>query len=121
MAERVKWIVHKGKKILSCDFSNVAVEKEYLQLLERTTEMLEVELNGNPSEILQVVDITGAKPTRAVKEKAKDNMKLVKERSHLTFALVGISGLTKIIANAISKDMYFVSNIQEAKDKLVNA
>ncbi len=121
MGERVKWINHKGKKILFCDFSNVVAEQEYLQLLGQTEEMLKAELKGNPGEILQVMDISGAKPTKAVKEKANENTKLVKENARLTLALVGISGLTKIIANAISKDMYFVSNMEEAKEKVIDA
>jgi hypothetical protein len=64
-----------------------------------------------------MLDITGTYSTPKVKETASNaRQKANKQLGKVYSALIGISTIQRIIANAINKEQYFASNIDDAKD-----
>ncbi len=123
MEERVKWVTHKGKKILVIDYKDYQIEKikndEYLKYLTEARKII----NKQPlKSLLIITDITDAgftkKSNDAMREFARKNTPYVKAS-----AVVGVTGLKKVVITAIKvvtkRNLKIFDNIEDAKDWLV--
>jgi hypothetical protein len=118
MGERVNWIQHRGKKILFCTFTGLE-ETEYLAQVDE----MENELEGQPSgsNVLMLIDVTNSRMTPATRDRGKQTVSVLEKAGvTTTTAMVGISGLQKIIASSISKDVHYGKDIESVKDWLVS-
>lgn len=115
---RVNYINHKNKKILHIDFSNLNKD-EILEVIEEAKSMIVKEpLNS----ILTLSDFTNISfdktATKNLEEYAEHNKPYVKAG-----ALLGITGLKKIIYNAILKitgrKLEVFSDAKPAKEWLI--
>ncbi len=117
MAERIQWTEYKGKKILISNFSNYN-EEEYIRGTEEMEKVLLKEPRG--SRPLLIVDVTNSHMSKASSDRGKKTVELLTEADIITkTAMVGIVGIKKIIAQAISRDVYFAKDMESAKEWLV--
>ena len=118
MSERIQWIQHGGKEILYSDYSEVS-EAQYLTLVDE----MEGELLKKPqgSNLLILINVKDSNMTPATRDRGKQTSAVVQEAGITSLtAVVGISGVQRIIVQAISKDTYFAKDIGSAKDWLVS-
>jgi hypothetical protein len=116
MNERSKWIEYKGKKLFHMDLSGLE-EIDQLKILENSSEKW---INSNEKTILLINDVRNTYTTEEIKIGAKRAIQAVKDNGKNIFvALIGITGIKRIIANAIEKNMYFSKNIEDAKEWLI--
>ncbi|MBN1798541.1 MAG: hypothetical protein JW822_08180 [Spirochaetales bacterium] len=117
MSEQIKWIKHKGKKILVCDFSNYN-EKQYLAGVDAMEKELLKQARG--SFPLLIVDVTNSHMNQVTSDRGKQCAIAVQKAGITTLtAMVGITGVKRIIAQAISRDVYFAKDMESAKEWLV--
>ena len=116
MNKRIQYIQHQGREIIFLDYSNLE-EEEYLQAIKETEEKVLAHSN-NPQKNLNLVDVTGSPTTAAVIGAASKLIAKIGSRD-LLVALIGISGMKKVVARAFSKNYYFANSVEEAKDWLV--
>src|SRR5512133_2949013 len=94
---RIRFIDHKGKRILLEDFSNVKSEDELEKLILQAESVVHAQM---PKSLLVVVDMTnstfGPKVSQTSKEASKSNSPFVKAS-----AMVGMSKLMEIILNSV--------------------
>jgi hypothetical protein len=114
MSERVKWIEYRGKKILFCDFSNHDEQQYLVGVEEMETELLKLK----PDTVWpQIVDVTNSTMTKVTSDRGKKTVALLSEANIKTrTAMVGVTGIKRVIAQAISKDVYFAKNMDDAKE-----
>lgn len=112
MSGRVSWITHKGKDILFVDASGLR-EEAYLQVLD---EVEEVYCNLDPQSTLVLLDVTDSTSSTETTERQK-RLAAYKVAKHA--AVVGVTGLKRIIAQAVRKDFHFATSIEEGKEWLV--
>lgn len=113
----IQWVEHKGKRILICDFSKMD-EKGYIS----GTDAMEKELLAQPrgSKPLLLVDVTDSTMTKVTSERGKQTVDVLSKAGVVTVtAMVGITGLKKVIAQAISRDVHFADDRASAMDWLV--
>lgn len=115
MSDRIRWIEHKGKKILFCDYSGLPGVEQLKVIEEAKNEMLKQPLD---SVLLVLADITDTYTIQVVKEKFTE-LTEVRNRFKGSDATVGITGVKKIMANAIKRGIYFADTIEDAKEWLV--
>jgi len=117
MYEYIQWIEYVGKKILFCDFSNFN-EKQYIEGVDGMEKELLTQSRG--SNILMIVDVTHSSMTLASSERGKQCIAVLSKAGITTkTAMVGITGLKKIITQAISKDVYCAKDMDAAKNWVV--
>ena len=118
MSERVKWIQHKGKSILFCDFAGLN-EAQYLDgVAEMEAELLKQPAGTN---VLMLIDVAGSRMSAVTRDRGKETVAVVEKAGITTnTVLSGITGLQKIIAQAISRDVHFENDIESAKEWLVS-
>ena len=119
--DRVELINHNGKEIVALDFSNVNVnEKEIMKI---SVEKAKGIIASKPQKsVLVLTNLTNTgfdlEVSGIMKEYANHNTPYVKAS-----ALVGVSGLQKIILNAVKKltgrEYYLFDKKEEALDWLV--
>ncbi|WP_109830528.1 hypothetical protein [Reichenbachiella versicolor] len=91
---RVKWIEHKGKKILYCDYSGLRKSEQMLEVLhEVQSEMLK---SNEP--VCTISFVEGSFGSAEFMSQAKE---FSKKNSHIIAkeAVLGIEGLKKILLN----------------------
>ena len=110
----VKWITYKGKDILLNDYSNLD-EKGFLKAMD---DVDKVPIKGPEKSILCLTNITNTHATKTLTDKAKE---LMKERKKYmkAVAIVGVSGVKRIIAKMVVKDVYFAKDEIDAKEWLI--
>lgn len=118
MAE-VKWIEHKGKRILLMDFSN----SEKPDILRICNEVPEITAKEPPLSALGIVDVTGSKFDGDISEAFKQMAEKDKPYMKMT-AVVGVDGLKMIIFKIVLKftgrtNLVLKNSREEAKDWLV--
>lgn len=113
MNERREVIERDGAKIYYTDFSNLK-EDDFLALLDTAMEADSQIPEG--SNILQ--DISGCYLNDTIKKKLSEFVKIVKVRNY-DVAIIGITGLKKIIANALNRNTYFAKDKEDGIDWLV--
>jgi hypothetical protein len=124
MGNRVKWIEHKGEKILFCDYSNIRDEEEFIQAIEETEP--EVLKQAPGTLILMLIDATDSLVTSKVTGRARELAAAARGRGipSSPTAIVGVSGPAKkaVIAamQFLRPDLRGVDSVAEAKDWLVS-
>ena len=116
MSERMKWIDYKGQKILIEDYSNMAGEEFVAEIGEAEKELL----GCGQKLILTITNFSNATMSNDTKERANVMIQNAKAKGITLFvAAVGVTGIQRIIANAVVKDMHFAKSYDDAKDWLV--
>jgi len=112
MSERVKWIEHNGTKVLLSDCSKCD-EQQYLEIVgEMEAELLKCQ--PGPSWPL-IVDVTDSTMTKTTSDRGKKTVVLLSQAGVMTrTAMVGVTGIKRVIAQAISKDVYFARSMEDA-------
>ena len=118
MKPSVQWIEYKGKKILFCDFSGID-ENQYMTGVD----MMEKELLAQPpgSNVPLLIDVSNSRMTLATRDRGKKTVDVLLTTSITTkTVMIGITGLQKLIAQAISRDVHYANDLDSAKDWLAN-
>ncbi|MBN1411427.1 MAG: hypothetical protein JW969_11335 [Spirochaetales bacterium] len=117
MANRIEWIEYKGQKILFCDFSNYD-ENQYLEGVD----LMEKELlkQGEGSKLKLLIDVLNSHMTQKTSDRGKKTVEILTKADIVAVtAMVGITGVKRIIASAISKDVFFAKDKESAKEWLI--
>ncbi len=116
---RMKWIEYNEKDIFYIDYSNLSGEKFLKLIREQDIYIKTLE----KQDVLFLLNIKNMFFDNEGKEKIKESAKLISLHSK-KFALVGLTGLKKILLSIINKITSLgakgFSNEQDAKDWLVN-
>ena len=116
MSDRIKWIEHKGMKILHVDFSNLSGD----DFLNAIIEVEKVMLESNVKTIYYASNFTNVTQNNEIKKRAdKIIVNLTNNGQEVVMTIFGISGLSRIIAKAVKPDIYFARNEEEALEWLV--
>lgn len=67
--DRVRFIEHKGHRVLLLDYSGLRDEQEMLEMIEERTELVSHE---PPGSVLTLADLTGAQLTRESMQRVKE-------------------------------------------------
>ena len=96
--ERVRFITHKGKRVLLVDYSNVTDEAELLQMIEQREFLVDQQPKNS---VLVVLNVTGAKFSKEVLTRAKEAN--VYDRPYVRrSAMVGAADYQKAALDAVS-------------------
>ena len=96
--ERVRFITHKGRKVLLVDYSNLRDEAELLQIIEQREFMIDQQPKNS---VLVIIIVTGAKWSKDVLTRAKEAN--VYERPYVRrAALVGVADYQKAAIDAVA-------------------
>ena len=115
----VQWIDHRGKKILFIQVSGLDEEGYLAALDEAEKELLRQPAN---SSILTLWDISGSHITLKTKARGDQLVAALEEKGITsTTAMVGVTALQRVVAQAISKGagMHYAQSLEAAKDWLV--
>ncbi len=116
MSDRMKWVDHKGQKILIEDFSGMSGEDFINEVGNAEKEIL----GSGQKTVLTITNFTNAVMSNESKERANTMMQAAKAKGiTLHIAAIGVSGIQRIIANAVVKDMHFAKSSDDAKEWLV--
>jgi hypothetical protein len=118
MGKTINWIDHKGKKILFCDFAGFS-EDEYISGVDAMEK--ELLAQGKGSYTLLLIDVEGSHMTQKTSDRGKKTIEVLTPENITTkTSMIGISGVKRIIAQAISRDVHFDKDKESAKDWLVS-
>lgn len=115
---RVKWIEHKGKKILFTDYSGVKAQDEMLEIMYESMK----EVHKSPGTFLNLVDMTGAATGPDYMKEAKQQGKILMKKTEKS-AMIGVTGLKGMLLKGYN--LFSGDNIQpfvtkeEALDYLI--
>ena len=115
ISDRVKWIEHKGHKIFFNDYSGLD-EASYLAAIDESLRKISEIDPGTV--ILFLDDVTGTFTTSKIKAKFREIEHEMAKYKYV-IAVVGVSGMMKIIARAFMWDMYFAKDREDAKEWLI--
>ena len=118
MEHRIKFIEHKGRRILHLDFTQARAD-EVIQIIGKAKGVIAAQPAGSIRTLTDVTDIKfNTAATEAMKEFASHNKPYV-----TAAAVVGVTGLKKIIYNAVVKfsgrNLVAFDSHGQAKDWLV--
>lgn len=119
MEHRIKFIEHKGKKILHLDFSQARPD-EVIRIIRAAKDVIASQPSKSIRTLTDVTDLKfNTDAAEAMKEFATHNTPFVEKA-----AVVGVTGLKRIIYNAVVKfsgrDLVAFDSHGEAKDWLAN-
>lgn len=115
--DRIRWIDHKGKKILLLDYSGLLEEK----FVEYIRKSVDFQLNEVKDHVLVVCDVTGTRTTPKVAHASREaSHTLQKKGIQQKLATIGLNRMQRLIANIIRSDMYFASSMEDALNWLVD-
>lgn len=97
LEDRVKWIEYKGVKILDIDFSNIREYNEFLQVLNKVTDMIQ----NSEKKVRHLSDFTNTYASSDIFEAIK---RAGKSHGHLTEkrAAIGLKGVKVTLFNAFN-------------------
>ncbi len=118
MEHRVKFIEHKGKKILHLDFSQARAD-EVIHIIRKAKDVIAAQPANSIRTLTDVTDLKfNTDASEAMKEFASHNKPFV-----TAAAVVGVTGLKRIIYNAVVKfsgrNLVVFDSHGQAKDWLV--
>ncbi len=115
--ERIYWIKHNGLRILFNNYKDLR-DQEYVDAIKTSEKMT---FSIPTSKVYVINDVTGSFMNSDSTKAAKHWEKACIDNGKKMFlALVGVSGIKRVLANAIKKDIYFAKNIDDAKQWLLN-
>ena len=112
MGQYVEVITYKGKEIIYLNLEGLD-EGNQIKAMDEADKIFAMKDN-----ILNINNITNTITTPAVKERAKTLTDKYKNQIKGQ-VIVGVSGLKRMIAQGINKDMYFAKSLDDAKEWLV--
>ena len=112
MGQYVEVMTYQGKEIVYVNLAGLD-EANQLKALNELDQVFSQKNN-----ILAVSNIENTTTTPAVKDKAESNYKKHQHKIKAE-ALIGVSGIKKIIAQGVKKDIYFAKSLDDAKNWLV--
>lgn len=92
----VKWIEHKGKKILYCDMRNLSPEG--ITAIMKETDVLILE---SPGKILYLGNVEGAAVNREVMQEARRLTSTSRRNKFEKMAAVGVKGVKNVLMTAL--------------------
>ncbi len=116
MSERIKWIDHEGFRILSADYSGLP-EAEYMNAMDEVKNLLESE--PSDSIVLIMANVTNTKASGKIRNKGKEVSAAMDRFKGQANAVVGVTGVMKILAKTFVRSMYFAKSEDDAKGWLV--
>jgi len=115
MNDRVKWIEQQGSRMLFVDYSKLD-EDACLKVYEELRKTVMDQPAGVMIPI--IVDITGTFITERVRNAQKslsDEMhQKRKESEKAPTAVIGVTGIKKLIAKAFRSDIYYANDLNDA-------
>jgi len=114
MTDKIKIIEKGGTKILFTNLSNMST-KEILSMFPIMAELaIQHRIN------LNIIDITNTHSNAEIKDGSKAAIASIETKiGKVESALIGIRGIQKIIANAISSNNYFANDLDDAINHLL--
>ena len=118
--ERVRFIDHRGHRVLLLDYTNLADEPEILEMIEERRELVSKE---PPGSVLTLTDLSGAHVSRTVIQRLKE-VNVLEKPFVRRAAAVGAESLTpkgaaEAIATFAAKRWGRFATREEALDWLV--
>ena len=93
-------------------------EEEQLKIVEKATDMW---IESSEKKILLINDVSDTFTTQEVKAAAKHAIEAVRDSGkEIIITLIGITGIKRVIAKAINREMYFAKNMDDAKEWLLS-
>lgn len=124
MSKRVRWIEHKGERILFCDYTDMQSEETFIQALTETE--AEVLKQAPGTLILMLIDTTGSRVTPQVTKRARELAAAARQKG-IPSSPTAIVGLSSPAQQAILQAMQFLrpdlrtaESVLAAKDWLVS-
>ena len=109
MVDRLKVVTEKGKDVLYVDLSGLPSQN----IIEIFPELNKIAFTKKIR--LFIFNITNTHTTVEVKNASKASIQEIESKlGKIASALFGLTGIQKIIANAISKDQYFAKDYADA-------
>jgi hypothetical protein len=117
--ERVRWITHKGKKVLYADYKGLTDEDEMISWLHKEARIM----MDCPDKILSLTDYTGLNANKRLMAEIKRLGKEVYKAKLEKAAVLGVTGIKAVLLvtyNMLTKHQVVPFNTeQEAMDYLV--
>lgn len=118
--ERVRFIEHRGQRVLLLDYSGLSDERAMLEMVEERTEIVSREPRGS---VLTLADLTGAQLTKLVVQRVKE-ANVLDHPFVRRAALVGVEsaqpkGAVEAVGTFAAKHWGRFATRQEALDWLV--
>jgi len=122
MNERIKWIQHKGKRILFVDQSDIRDEAEALKLIDAVEKEILTLPKGHKA--LTLYYSKNSIVSSAISERSKRLVANINAQGITTgpSAIVGSAGCQKAVVQLMQifiKDLHLADTIEEAKDWLI--
>jgi hypothetical protein len=112
MGQYVEVITHKGKEIVFLNMNGLQ-EEEQIKAIDEAEKLFQTKNN-----ILNLTDVGNTVTSPAVRDRANQLHSNQKSRIKAQ-AVVGVSGLKRMIAQGMNKDMYFAKTLDDAKEWLI--
>ncbi len=116
MSDRITWVDHKGQKILFGNYSGSS-EEEYCSTMDEMKNMLN-SLSADTI-LLVMADVSNTHATGKVRDKGAEVSNAMGKFKGRAYAVVGVTGIMKVVAKTFVHSIHFVNNLDEAKDWLV--
>jgi len=114
MSNRIQIITHKGQKVLLVDNSNLKSAEIISNIQALTKMMIDHKL------LLTCMDVSNTATDEAIKQAGKESHDRIHTALGQTYsAVVGVRGIQKILANAMSKGQCFAETREDALNWLV--
>ncbi len=118
MEERIRWVKHKGKQILSLDYTGLR-DKEFIDFIKKAADYI---INLKRHNLLILVNINDTVIGRTAITAFKNNTKAAQPCIKKTAAL-GIAGVNKFLLQVINRfsglGVIPFDTLEEAKDWLI--
>ena len=116
MSDRVRWINHKGQKILYGDCSNLP-EDEFVNEIQRVNKAV---IESGDKVVFVLANMVGVRVTEVTRQAGQSVRDSATAQGITIYtSMVGISKLQRIIVNAVVRDVYFAKDEEDAKEWLV--
>ncbi|MFC1501962.1 hypothetical protein ACFL6A_00950 [bacterium] len=117
MSEHVKWIDYKSISILFCNYNGLTGE-EYTKAIEEQEKQV---LDSGKERVYVLLDVTNSHMSQESTQRAKDLEENIKTKGITqVMALVGFSGIQRVIGRAIKRDIHFSKDLEDAKEWLLS-
>lgn len=115
MAQRVEVLEYNGKKIIYADYSDMRGEAFVNTIAQQEAESL----RSTDKTILHLLNFTNCRMDENARRRADTMIQTLSAKGYtVKTACFGITGIQRIIANAVKRDMYFAKNMEDAKEWL---